>query len=690
MRRIPKTAACAAALLLSACTVDANSLPDEGGGAGAGAGAGGVGGVGGVGGTGAVGGSGGVGGDGGGTAGAGGVGGTGGAGGSGGAGGVAGAGGTGGTVAPGAWDGTGTWALADAPQSVSIGTALFALGDGTLFAGGGAHLLRSSDGGSTWEPVLQNPGNIGALVETPQALFLQVDYVGLYRSTDGGSSWSFVSSTVEAVAVDGDAVYAVHQAQQRVWAERTDDGGATWSEAAELPLDHGVETLFVSGNVMITPDLYGARALVRSTDGGATWDAVAGTDMLAAATHFASYEGAIFAMSNNRIHRSVDGGATWTETVLPASETRGLGDRFVATDAGLHALARAGLFRWDGSGWASVESGLPGEIGAVAAGGGSLFVATEELLFRWDEAGQGFDRVAVESPRTRVFVLRTDGSEMIAQTAAARALRLQADGTWAEAPTFDGLGSPTALGDGRWLAVGDRELLWSLDDGQSFSRVHQAPYDFWSGGNFTLVEGDVLATFDDELWRSVDGGRGWEYAHEALPVIGTAWDGSDRRPSIFELASFEDVVLGQTLSGGVARSTDGGATWELVPTDTTLGNFTAAGRGGGLFATSSSSTTAPLWHSDDSGASWTAVDASFPEASWIRDLEGIEGVLVAAVAPRQEAIAADRTVWASIDGGATWVPLGNELPAPVYELERVGDRLVAATDGGSLWELAIE
>ncbi len=174
------------------------------------------------------------------------------------------------------------------------------------FAGPTSGLYKSTDGGDTWQrlggglpdPATQPVGRIGlAISETnPDVLYaLYTDgffYVGLYRSDDGGQTWR-----------DADPSKKVAQGT----------GGFSWflGQVRVHPED---------------PDLVFAMdvQLMRSTDGGASWQFFPDTPALHADHHAMAFHpqdpNYIVEGNDGGISISEDGGLSWRKVPLPVTQ----------------------------------------------------------------------------------------------------------------------------------------------------------------------------------------------------------------------------------------------------------------------------------------------------------------------------------------------------------------------------------
>jgi len=193
---------------------------------------------------------------------------------------------------------------------------------GAIWAGAdGAALLRSEDGGETFEPLRSllehadranwTPGRCGLALhsivthpERPDRLVIAISAAGVYKSEDGGKTWTACNGGIDATAVppeSSDASQCVHKiavdavnpdalwAQTRSGIYRTDDAGEHWEsagrpgEAGGLGSDFGftvvahpaeADTAYVlpleSDTFRCTPQ--GRCRVYRTTDGGRGWE----------------------------------------------------------------------------------------------------------------------------------------------------------------------------------------------------------------------------------------------------------------------------------------------------------------------------------------------------------------------------------------------------------------------------------
>lgn len=123
---------------------------------------------------------------------------------------------------------------------------------GAVYAGGGflrparEGLLRSSDGGASWEPlpVPEETGRHGfsqvSFSWERQDLYIASGPAGIVRSKDGGRSWGPVDGGLPAKGVPAVAVHVKRPDTLFAWLPgkglyRTEDGGKGWQRMDEGP-----------------------------------------------------------------------------------------------------------------------------------------------------------------------------------------------------------------------------------------------------------------------------------------------------------------------------------------------------------------------------------------------------------------------------------------------------------------------
>ena len=207
--------------------------------------------------------------------------------------------------------------------------------DGWVFVGGlacanglcqGGILLRSSDGGASWDRQSLGSGVSGF---TAGGGTLYADSADIFGSTDHFATSTKVPltwATSNGVFADAGALFA-YGGLRGAEIQRSSDGGQTWttvysgfsgSKSGTMNgLVRGDAALFALANGCSVPACVGA--LFRSLDGGANWqEASRPQDWVIGA--WAASDSEIL-VGGTALMRSTDGGATFTNEALPVSQS---------------------------------------------------------------------------------------------------------------------------------------------------------------------------------------------------------------------------------------------------------------------------------------------------------------------------------------------------------------------------------
>ena len=210
----------------------------------------------------------------------------------------------------------------------------------------GVVALTSDDGGRSWAQgpttaLAHAAAKISASRTVPTRAYLAAYESGMYRTDDGGMTWrslgAFPTEHAHSVAVHPDDPDVVYVGSEPAMVFATRDGGETWRACeaiASVPESsnwsfhwegrhaHVREVALAPGR----PDWVYAGievgGLVRSKDGGDTWESLAGTDPDVHTLSFApSQPGTLYAGTAKGPYRSRDWGETW-EAVMDGLEMR--------------------------------------------------------------------------------------------------------------------------------------------------------------------------------------------------------------------------------------------------------------------------------------------------------------------------------------------------------------------------------
>ena len=394
---------------------------------------------------------------------------------------------------------------------------------------GGEGILKSADGGQTWQPANDGIGNlyIGTLFmhpENPDVLLAGAgnnqyyNGAGVYLSTDGGESWqqTLTRENINAVEIavsDPSIAYAgsagaVYRSQDsgRTWQRVSgdEDGWGPQGVRAGFPIDFQVDPRDPD---RIFANNYGGGNFL-STDGGRTW-AVASQGYTGAQVRDVAVDptaaGRVLAAARSGIFVSGDGGADWIGLNDPPAAS--LEWYVVAIDPAnpQHMLASN---NWNG------------------------------VILHSHDGGRAWRPVSArpdESTSWRAIVFApSDPTTVYAGTSA-----------FFSAGTFDD----------RMPAGG---VYVSHDGGASWRPANDA---LSRDANVTGLAVDpqdpqvvYAATGNHGLLKSADGGKRWMAINQSLP-------GEPGALSIKIHPSEPPVVYAGLAHAGLVRSADGGATW---------------------------------------------------------------------------------------------------------------------------------
>ncbi len=436
---------------------------------------------------------------------------------------------------------------------------------------GGEGVLKSVDGGQTWQPANHGLDNlyVGSLFmhpTNPDILLAGTgnnqyyDHHGIYLTTDGAQSWQLVRSEANINAVEfstSDPNIAYAGSNNAIF--RSTDGGHTWQEVsggdesgwgaagvrAGFPIDFQVDPR--DPNRLFANNYGGGN--FASTDGGRTWVVASAGYTGAQVRDIAAGPGQVFAAARSGLFASADGGASWQG--LNSSPAYALEWNAVAVDPAnpQHVLASnnwnaillqsfdagqrwqpVGQYVGDGKGWRTIVF-APSDPQTVYAGMSAYY-----------SAGTFNEHM----PAGGVWISHDGGSTWQPANAG-----IMAD---ANVTTLAVAGENPAV---VYAATGNHGLLKSTDGGASWAAVltgqpvmsvsvHPAdPNRVFAG----LLFGGMRA--------SADGGVSWSVvaAGMAPEAIVSAILYDPLQPSVLYAAD---------RMSGVYRSSDGGVSWQAI------------------------------------------------------------------------------------------------------------------------------
>jgi len=571
----------------------------------------------------------------------------------------------------------------------------------------GPNLFVSADGGRQFCS-LKTPLQIQSLWISPAdtaRLFALAPVPGtinftLLRSTDAGRTWKMIwpegPSLVVGVALDRDdpdSAYVLALNISDIFdiaLQHTRDAGTTWQEIGPVPNDLrarlGSDELVISGPVVMAGGRFAGDA-VYAGYGVHDNDAQAGAPN----------------PDTNVLARFDPQLASWT--VLPdAGPLTGEAWSLLATDDRL-LMQRADQSLWTskdrGETWSRLD--FDGRQAWQVAGAPSptFYVQTETALRETDDGGDGWRDVVPISSVDTTFAFAGQPGTFYMRDSTGWGRTADDGATWERHDEPGGMMIAAGTGGRLYVADASTSNFYVSDDaGQSWSgsRLQGTIYGLVAdGGDPDRVM--VSVGWPPVLLISRDGGRTFDQGILALPHDQAACDraalngldcpaaddpGKDHfvfRQAVPLPNAPGDVILASA-EFGVARTTDGGATWSRVY-DTEMKKLCPApGAVYGLGA-GEAEAVAPFVSVDD-GVSWTPLPDTWSRPDAQPDdfaASARDGTLYVTIDPG---------LLKSVDRGASWTLVGSHLGGSVYVDPRRPSRVIVdgqlSDDGGATWK----
>ncbi len=582
-------------------------------------------------------------------------------------------------------DGGDTWirlaACADLavcdPQRFSSSTSVTALsggfmslalgGDGTLYASlcevecDGTHLLRSRDGGATWQTL-----DYGAVLDAWQAAnHAKLTYFDAQHSQPYVEGLALaVSATNPKVLLAGGGLYYQGRTVAEVpwsFAMRSDDGGDSWQwlpaageycsatgQSGQCAYDNVVaidprdeRVLYLAGSLSVDPQSFAwVDVLRRSDDGGQTW-----RDLTPAAP-------------GSLVHPDAHALA------FDPSNTQRL---WLGTDGGLYVTADTGR---DPPAWSHPDAGM------------------DTLLF----VGVGLHPT---DPRYLLGGLQDNGNTYTTDGGQTWHGASRGDAGQVAIDPFDprivySLQFGYVLSRNQQSGVGGRSMWFGPDD-QGYTNGLNAG-DRWLMYPPLVADSNrrgVLYVASNRVYRTADRGDSWSPVSDDL---------TDKSIQALALApSDSDTLYAGTTDGQVWRTTDAGATWTNVNTSNLPGRPIArlavarddpqtvyAAYGG--FSAQTPQTPGHVFWTQDGGAHWDDLTLNLPDAplsSLALDVRpAYAGVYIGGALG----------VWVLQAGAQEWLPFGSGMPFALVTDLKLNPQtgvMAAATFGRSVWVMSL-
>ena len=525
-------------------------------------------------------------------------------------------------------------------------------------AGDFGTLLRTDDGGATWQGVAT-----GFTVDLRRVRVIAPDVVvigggcALRRSDDGGatfrrlpwtasdtrcsspvSSFSFPSRTTGYLALqNGNLLRTLYSG--RTWRRRTAVPGTAVTAAASKVAPRDV--VFVTGDLGFA--VTSAGTMFRTRDGGGTWEPVLAAGAALDALSFADAATGYAVGARSTLLRTTDGGRTWSARPVPV----------VAELTSIHCAVLTCL-----------ATTSRGDQVLRSADGGNT----------WSSVVPATERLVAAAPATpsRAVAVGIDGTVVLSDDGGALFSRIggRVEGAFDRLQATSG---GTAYAYGR-----SGSLARTTNGGRSWDDLGAATSDAVVSVSFPRPETGFALDAVGELLRTDNAGLSWRILNTGAATPPRA---------VLALDPRRVLLVGPT---GIRRSTTGGQTFAPVPERSVRGaaldRIDRAGRA--LFASGSR----VIFVSTSGGRRWTRVHR--PAGSAIVKLDF--------VAPRTGfALLGDGRLMRTRDRGRAWTEvraLGTEVGTDIafsdarhgyVTVAEFGDDdsgyVMATSDGGRNW-----
>ena len=481
------------------------------------------------------------------------------------------------------------------------GSTCYAAGDfGTL--------LKSTDGGSTWNGILTgltlDLRRVSLAGGAPDKVVVGGD-CALRRSDDGGDHFVRLpftardqgcASQMVAFSFPEEKTGYIQLANGRILS--TVDGGHSFSRRTSPPVN-ARDLLCTSASTCFVA---GTGTIVRTNDGAVSWTNVASVPYTVNRFAVADASTIYAAGQSGYLSKSTDGGDTWTSARMHGPLTNEItdiacgdalhclmatrngtldGPLYRTTDGGItgaevtpstdpsyavafgsatHALAggavgSAEISNDAGATWAAVGTRLAGAFGTLAASGNTAYAGGQlGVLVRTADGGQTWSSV---SPPTDAVItsLAPVGADRLFVLASDNTIQRSDNGGASYSLLNQGTFQPAAIAaidSDRLLLVG-RGAELSENGGDSFTpasgKIARAQL-----SAVDLASGAVFAYGPSRIFASTDRGRHWREVSKP------------KRRAVIDL-DFVGPNIGYLLDarGTLWKTTNGGGNWKLLP-----------------------------------------------------------------------------------------------------------------------------
>ena len=442
-------------------------------------------------------------------------------------------------------------------------------GDPNSIVVGGATILRRSDnGGKTFTRLPFARGSaslVTAAFPSSEIGYLVLSNGFVLSTADGGRTFTRKTAIpggkpTDIIATSVTTAFAVTEGGT---IQRTSDGAASWTQIASVPFAlKGIAKADATTMYAVGPNINaGFWILLKSVDGGTTWNqknvfGVPPADLTSIRT--AGPDVALVTTNGNQLLRTTDGGDTFAAIAPSSDPTSALAFVTPTRAVAVGAFGSAEISDDAGANWQTVGSRIQGPFTVLHAVSSVTAFAggSQGVLARTVDGGQTWANISpptsasivgIAAPTpTTLFVLASDGSLQRSDNAGLSYRILNTGTTRA-------ISAVVALDTQTILLIGPRGLLRSTNGGEEFKAVAGKIGQSALLRAGEVVKGRVYAYGARTLVVSADGGKNWK-------AIKTPAKRSIRD------VSFGSVSTGYLLDtrGELWRTKNGGRTWNEI------------------------------------------------------------------------------------------------------------------------------